>query len=84
MRSNVSLQLLPGEEGFGTIFAFVRAQLQMLPLPVIDKRGKRTKAVAAIRTQETLLPGVDHHVNLALLEPGESFWTKFALERLLT
>ena len=55
----------------------------MFPLPVVNERGKGSEAVPTVRAQKTLLSRMDHHVDLALLEPGKGFGTELALERFL-
>ena len=83
MRPDVGFQLLSREECLWAVVALVGSHRQMLPFPVVNERGEGAKTVAAVGTQETLLAGVDHHVDLALLEAGKRLGTELAFERFL-
>ncbi len=81
VHSLVGLQLLPCEESLPAVGALVLAQLQVLPLPVVDEGGSGAEGVATLGTKVGLLSGVHHHVDAALLVARKRLRTHIALER---
>jgi len=55
--------------------------LEVPPFPMIDEGRDRAEAGATLEAKERPLAGVDDHVDLKLLRPGERLGTVVTLER---